>query len=81
MTVKKISIALDPHVASAASDAAQRKGLSLSAWLNEAASRALQIDDGLAAVSAYEVEYGQLSDDSLDEADALLDQTLGPHET
>ena len=78
MAVKKLSIALDPAVASATSEAAERKGLSLSAWLNEAASRALHIDEGLAAVAAYEGEYGRLPDDALAAADTLLDRALGP---
>lgn len=73
MPVKKLSIALEHRVARSASAAAQRHGLSLSAWLNAAAERALVVEDGLAAVHAWEVEHGALCADELAWADAVLD--------
>jgi len=74
MTVKKISIALDEHVAQAAAASAQRQGLSLSAWLTHAAENALAIEDGLAAVAEWEADHGALTPEELAAADAALDR-------
>ena len=72
MTARKLSIALEEGTAVGAAQAARRRGLSVSAWLNEAANAALQIERGLAAVSAWEAEQGALTDDELAAADQLL---------
>jgi hypothetical protein len=73
MTVRKLSIGLQEDVAAAASHAADRQGISLSAWLNAAAARALVLEEGLAAVLAWEAEHGALSHEELTWADAVLD--------
>ena len=78
MTVQKLSIALDEDVAREAKDAAECAGLSLSAWLNEAAREALAIKEGLAAVAEYEAEYGAFTEEELARADAALAR-LGIH--
>ena len=74
MTARKLSIALEEGTAEGAARAARRRGLSVSAWLNEAANAALQIEKGLAAVAAWEAEQGALSEEELAAADRLLDQ-------
>ena len=74
MTVRKLSVALEDEVAVAASASAARHGQSLSAWLNEAASQALVIEHGLAAVAEWEAEHGPLTDEELAAADAVLDR-------
>lgn len=71
--VKKLSIALDEHVAEAAAASAERRGLSLSAWLNQAAQNALAVEDGLAAVAEWEAEHGAFTREELAGADAVLD--------
>ena len=73
MTVKKLSIALDGEVAAAAGRAAARSGLSLSAWLNDAAENALAIERGLDAVREWEAEHGAFTPEELAEADRVLD--------
>jgi uncharacterized protein YaeQ len=73
--VKKLSVALDESVAGRASEAAERHGLSLSAWLNAAAERALLLEAGLAAVAEWEAEHGALTADELAWADSVLDQS------
>ncbi len=73
MTVKKMSVALDPKVAKAASASADKRGLSLSAWLNLAASNALAIEAGLAAVARWEAAHGPFTPAELAEADRVLD--------
>lgn len=75
MAVRKLSVALDESVAERAARAAERHGLSLSAWLSAAAGRALVVEDGLAAVRAWEDEHGDLTAEELAWADTILDGT------
>lgn len=75
MSVQKLSISLDEHVAAAAAASAERQGLSLSAWLTRAAEQALAIEDGLAAVAEWEAEHGALTEDEMAAADAILDRS------
>ena len=76
MTVRKLSVALDPSVADAAAGAAEREGLSLSAWLSRAAERALVVERGLEAVRAWERDNGSLTDAELSDADKVLSRVL-----
>lgn len=73
MPVKKVSVALDESVAQGAATAAKLRGLSLSAWLNAAAERALAIEVALSAVRAWEADHGELSAEELAWADTVLD--------
>jgi len=75
MAVRKLSVALEESVAAEALSAAERRGVSLSAWLNAAAERALVLEAGLAGVEAWEAEHGELSDQELAWADSILDRT------
>jgi hypothetical protein len=70
---RKLSIALDESVAAAAKEAAARRGVSLSAWLNQASVSALRIEDGLRGVAEWEAENGPPSEEELAKADAVLD--------
>ena len=72
--MKKLSVALDETVAREAALAAKKKGLSLSAWLNVAAERALLIEGGLAAVADWEAEDGPLTEEELAWSDSVLKQ-------
>jgi hypothetical protein len=74
MAVRKLSVALDESVAAEAASAAERRGVSLSAWLNAAAERALVVEHGMAAVRQWEDEHGELSADELAWADSVLDR-------
>jgi hypothetical protein len=76
MPVRKLSVGLDVTVAEAAARAAEREGLSVSAWLNRAAERELTIERGLVAVRAWERENGSLTDAELADADKVLDRVL-----
>ena len=73
MAVSKLSVALGEDVARAAKASAARQGLSLSAWLDNAASNALGIEAGLRAVAEWEAEHGALTAEELAAADAILD--------
>jgi hypothetical protein len=76
MGVRKLSVALEESVAAQAADAAQRRGVSLSAWLNAAAERALLIERGLAGIAEWEAEQGELSVEELAWADSVLDRSV-----
>jgi hypothetical protein len=75
--VQKVSISLDEQVLAAARQAAERRSMSLSAWLNDVSERALEteasLEDGLAAVAEWEAESGPITPQELAEADAILD--------
>jgi hypothetical protein len=73
MSAEKLSVALEAPVARAARQAAQRRGISLSAWLNQASVNALAIEDGLVAVAEWEAEHGAIPKDALAAADGVLD--------
>lgn len=76
MPVRKLSVALEVTVAQGANEAAERAGLSLSAWLNHAAENELAREAGLDAVREWETDHGALTEDELAEADMLLDRIL-----
>jgi hypothetical protein len=73
MPVQKLSVALDEQVAAAARQSAERRGISLSAWLTEAARSALTIEDGLVGVAEWEAECGPPSAEEVDAANEALD--------
>ncbi len=73
VAVQKLSIALEEPVVQAARKAAERRGISLSAWLNLASVNALAVEDGLMGVAEWEAEHGRPSQDQLAAADAVLD--------
>ena len=77
MPVQKVSISLDEPVLLAAREAAKRRGMSLSAWLNEASERALEgevsLEEGLAGVAEWEAEHGPISEEEAAKANAILD--------
>lgn len=74
MAVKKLSVALDDTVAAQVALAAERAGLSVSAWLNHAAANELSIEAGLDAVREWEADHGELTPEELAAADSLLDR-------
>jgi hypothetical protein len=64
----KLAITVDPDVHARVVRAAHEDKLSLSAWMTEAARRALRIRDGLAAVAEWERQHGAFTDAELEEA-------------
>lgn len=61
----KVAITVDPEVHEQVIAAAAEEGVSVSAWMTQAARRALLIRDGLQAVAEWEAEQGALSDAEL----------------
>ena len=61
----KLAITVDPDVHEKVLEAAMTEGISVSAWLTNAARHALLARDGLAAVADWEAEHGELTDAEL----------------
>ena len=76
MTVRKLSVALDEHIAASASRAAHTAGVSLSAWLSRAAEHELALEHGRREVAAWEREHGALTGEELQQADDVLEGIL-----
>jgi hypothetical protein len=77
MPVQKVSISLDQSVLLAAREAAKRRGVSLSAWLNgvadDALAHATSIEKGLQGVAEWEAEHGPPTEEEMAKASAILD--------
>jgi hypothetical protein len=63
VATKKVSVTLDAGVLEEAREAARLRGMSLSAWLSEAAHHAARIEDGRRAVKEWEAENGPITDE------------------
>jgi hypothetical protein len=61
----KLAITVDPDVHARVVSAAAREGVSVSAWMTEAARRALLVQDGLSAVAEWERVNGKLTADEM----------------
>jgi len=61
----KLAITVDADVHEKVVVAAAEEGVSVSAWMTDAARRALLVRDGLAAVAEWEAEHGALSEAEL----------------
>lgn len=64
----KLAISVDRDVHAGIVEAAATDGVSISAWMTEAARRALLVRDGLAAVAEWEGEHGALTEAELQAA-------------
>ena len=57
----KLAVTIDADIHKGVLAAAEQEGMSVSAWMTEAARRALLIRDGLAAIAEWEAEHGGLT--------------------
>ncbi len=73
----KLAITVDPDVHAQVLAAAAEEGVSVSAWMTNAARRALLVRDGLAAVAEWEAEHGALTDAELAEARQRVANEVG----
>jgi hypothetical protein len=64
----KLAVTVDADVHAKVVDAAAAEGTSVSAWITNAARRALLIREGLAAVAEWEAERGPLTAAELEAA-------------
>jgi len=74
----KLAITVDRDVAHQVVLAAESEGVSVSAWMTNAARRALLVRDGLLAVAEWEAEQGALSDEELAAARARVAKQVAP---
>lgn len=72
MQVDRFSMTMDPDLGAAVRDAAERAGMSMSAWLAEAAADRLRNDLLGAALDVWEAEDGSFTDDELAAASEVL---------
>ncbi|MGH9091810.1 MAG: hypothetical protein ACRDZR_10610 [Acidimicrobiales bacterium] len=73
----KLAITVDPDVHERVVAAAAEEGLSVSAWMTDAARHALLVRDGLAAVAEWEEEHGPFTGSELDAARRRVHEQLG----
>jgi len=64
----KLAISIDPAVHARVVRMARADGTSISAWMTEAARRALRVRDGIAAVREWEAEHGALTSAEMNRA-------------
>ena len=64
----KLPITVDPDVHKRVLAVSAQDGVSVSAWMTNAARQALLVRDGLAAVAEWESKNGALSDDEMQAA-------------
>jgi len=73
----KVAITVDPEVYAGVVAAATQEGMSVSAWMTDAARLALKVRRGLAAVADWEAEHGALTDAELAAARRRLGRQAG----
>ena len=71
------TITVDPEVHAGVVAAASDEGLSVSAWMTNAARRALLVRDGLKVVAEWEADHGPLSETELANARMGVAEELG----
>jgi hypothetical protein len=64
----KLAITIDPDVHAQVVATAAARHMSISAWMTEAARRALKLDDGLLAIAEWEAEHGPFTPEEIEEA-------------
>ena len=74
----KLAITIAPDVHAQVLAEAARRGVSVSAWMTDAARLALKIRDGLAAVAEWEAEHGAFTEAELKAARQRLASTRRP---
>jgi hypothetical protein len=64
----KLAITVDPDVHCQVLAAAAAEGVSVSAWMTDAARIALRRRDGLAAVAEWEAQHGKFTEEEMEQA-------------
>lgn len=68
MTMDRFSLTMDPDLGAAVREAAARSGMSVSAWLSEAAADRVRNELLRIALDRWEEEDGPFTEEELDEA-------------
>ena len=74
----KLAITIAPDVHERVLAAAARRGVSVSAWMTDAARLALKVRDGLGAVAEWEAEHGALTEAEVKDARRRLVSSRRP---
>ena len=74
----KLAITIAPDVHARVLEEAARRGVSVSAWITDAARLALKVRDGLVAVAEWEAEHGALTEVELKAARRRLVSSRRP---
>ena len=72
----KLAITVEPDVHQRVLTAAAHQGVSVSAWMTEAARRALVVSDGLLAVAEWEQDNGAFTPEEMTAARHRVGQEL-----
>lgn len=78
MSLERVTITIPSETLSAAKEAADREGMSVSAWLSRAAERAAKIEAGLIAAEEVLAEIGPPTPDEQAWVDAFMDTVTRP---
>jgi hypothetical protein len=77
VSVRKVTISLDPDLYAAAKADAERMGMSLSSWMSEATAEKLRQQAWDEYMASYEAEHGEITQDDVDRAhrETLVERT------
>lgn len=78
MSLERVTITIPSETLSAAREAADREGMSVSAWLSRAAERAAKIEAGLIAAEEVLAEVGPPTPDEQAWVDVFMDTVTRP---
>ncbi len=67
VSVRKVTISLDPDLYAAAKADAERKGMSVSSWVSEATAEKLRQQAWDEYMAAYQEEFGAFTEEELAE--------------
>jgi post-segregation antitoxin (ccd killing protein) len=65
VSVRKVTISLDPDLYAAAKADAERKGMTVSSWVSEAMADKIRQQAWDEYMAAYEAEFGAFTDEEL----------------
>ncbi|WP_167536412.1 ribbon-helix-helix protein, CopG family [Streptomyces ficellus] len=78
MSLERVTITIPSETLEAVRQAAERDGLSVSAWLSRAAEKAAKIEAGLAAAEEVLAELGPPTPEEQAWVDSVMDLVTGP---
>ncbi|MEV4431742.1 hypothetical protein [Streptomyces sp. NPDC049555] len=78
MSLERVTITIPSETLTAAKEAADREGLSVSAWLSRAAERAAKIEAGLAAAEEVLAQVGPPTPDEQAWVDDFMNAVARP---
>lgn len=79
--MRRITITIPPEILAGAEAEAARQGVSVSAFLSQAAERAVRVADGLAAAAEVFDEIGWPTAEEFAEVDRVLDRAVARQRT